>query len=53
MKKNLKRVGFIAISLMSSVALFTAPTQAAEQLATQKETKQNSPLTIERIYSSP
>jgi len=53
MKKNLKRSFFAVSSLLSSVLLLTNPSQATELSSEQADNVETTPLTIERIYSSP
>lgn len=53
MKKNIKRSFFAVSSLLSSVLFFTNTVQATQQLIKQTDTVIKTPLTIERIYSSP
>jgi len=53
MKKNIKRSFFAVSSLLSSVLLFTNAAHATQQSIKQTNDIENTPLTIERIYSSP
>jgi len=53
MKKNIKRSFFAVSSLLSSVLLFTNAVHATQQSIKQTNEIENTPLTIERIYSSP